>query len=248
MTGTHSLHHIFKPCRRTHRPSREDTHENYFYCCSLFTGPYVYGLWAERISQLHPPAAPGESAGDAVLCCRQRIALCRVLFRDAGSWRIAAALRLLRATGVDSVGGGALQHPCVSLDACAGDHCSGLGGLCTVGAGLPSVPRKLQGHLQREACDAVLNCVAGFVSARLRSTDGKARLQEPVLFCRSPERSRRGSRRVPRHHPQPLVILRQLTLRNAKDPNEGSMHLVEAPATTSHLHRIAPSYMTAKWR
>jgi hypothetical protein len=29
-----------------------------------------------------------------------------------------------------------------------------------VGAGLPSVPRKLQGHLQREACDAAINCVA----------------------------------------------------------------------------------------
>src|SRR5882762_2628942 len=28
------------------------------------------------------------------------------------------------------------------------------------GAGLPSVPRKLQGNLQREACDAAMNCVA----------------------------------------------------------------------------------------
>jgi NAD(P)-dependent dehydrogenase (short-subunit alcohol dehydrogenase family) len=34
------------------------------------------------------------------------------------------------------------------------------GGLCTVATGLPSVPRKLQGHLQREACGAAMNCVA----------------------------------------------------------------------------------------
>jgi hypothetical protein len=59
-----------------------------------------------------------------------------------------------------AAGGGALQHPCVSPDACAGEHSSGSGGLCTVGAGLPSVPPKLQGHLQREACDAAINCVA----------------------------------------------------------------------------------------
>ena len=31
---------------------------------------------------------------------------------------------------------------------------------CAVGAGLSSVPRKLQQHLQREACDAAMNCVA----------------------------------------------------------------------------------------
>src|SRR5580704_2466827 len=133
MTGRRFLRHIFKPCRRTRRLSREETHENYFNCCSLSTGPYVHGLWVERISQLHPPAAPGESAGNAVLCCCERIALCCVLFRSAGSWRTAAALQLLRATCADSVGGGALQHPCVSLDACAGNHCSGSSGLCTVG-------------------------------------------------------------------------------------------------------------------
>src|SRR5580704_5494118 len=114
MTGTRFLHRIFRPCRRTRRLSREDTHENYFNCCSLSTGPYVYGLWAERISQLHPPAAPGESARDSVLGRRQRISLCGVLFRLAGSWRTVTALRLLCATCADSVGGGALQHPCVS--------------------------------------------------------------------------------------------------------------------------------------
>src|SRR5580700_11407768 len=70
--------------------------ENYFDCCSLSTGPYVYGLWVKRISQLHPPAAPGESAGNPVPGCRQHVAFCRVLFRCAGSWRTAVALRLLR--------------------------------------------------------------------------------------------------------------------------------------------------------
>src|SRR5580658_10403028 len=148
MTGTRFLHRIFRLCGRTHRLSREDTYENYFDYCSLPTRPYVYGLWAKWISQLHPPAAPGESTGDAVLCRRERIAFCRILFRAA------------------SARGGALQHPCVSLDAFAGDHCSGSGGLCTVGTGLPSVPRKLQGDLQREACDAAMNCVAVIAASR----------------------------------------------------------------------------------
>jgi len=31
---------------------------------------------------------PGESTGNPVPCCRQRIALCRLLFRCAGSWRL----------------------------------------------------------------------------------------------------------------------------------------------------------------
>src|SRR5882724_10686565 len=108
MTETRSLHRIFKPYRRTRRASREDTHENYFNCCSLSTGPYVYGLWVERISQLHSPAAPGESAGNSVLCCCQRIALCRILLRDAIARRAAVAFGLLRATCADGVGSGAL--------------------------------------------------------------------------------------------------------------------------------------------
>ena len=38
---------------------------------------------------------------------------------------------------------------------------------CAVGTGLSSVPRKLQQHLHREACDAAMNCVAAsFASAR----------------------------------------------------------------------------------
>src|SRR6266481_4071259 len=147
MIGTCFLHRIFRPCRRTRRASREDTHENYFNCCSLSTRPYVHGLWVERISQLHPPAAPGESAGNPVLCCRQRIALCCFLLRDSSARWAAVAFGLLRATCADSVGGGALQHPCVSPDACSGEHCSGSCGLCIVGAGLSSVSRQLQGHL-----------------------------------------------------------------------------------------------------
>src|ERR1700675_2386636 len=170
MTGTHFLHRIFSPCRRTRRPSSEDTHENYFNCCSLPARADLYGLWAEWISHLHPPAAPGESAGNPVLCCRQRIALCRVLFRRAGPWWTAAALRPFRAPCADTACCGALQHPCVSPDACAGEHSSGAGGLCTVGAGLPSVPRKLQQHLQREACDAAMNCVAVIAAIRTASS------------------------------------------------------------------------------
>src|SRR5277367_812599 len=101
MTGTRFLRRIFSPCRRTRRLSREDTHENYFNHRSLSTGPYVYGLWSERISQLHPPAAPDESAGNPVFCCRQRIALCLVFFRRAGPWWTAVALGLLRASCPD---------------------------------------------------------------------------------------------------------------------------------------------------
>src|SRR5258708_22215780 len=157
MIGTCFLHRTFRPCRRTRRASREDTHENYFNCCSLSTRPYVYGLWVERISQLHPPAAAHESAGDSVLCCRERITFCRVLFRRTGPWRTAAALRPFRAPCTDAACRGAVQHPCVSPDPCAGEHSSSSGGLCTVGAGLPSVPRKLQGHLQRETCDSAMN-------------------------------------------------------------------------------------------
>ena len=46
-----------------------------------------------------------------------------------------------------------LQHPCVSPDAFA-RHRSGARGLCSMGAGLSSASRKLQQHLQREACNA----------------------------------------------------------------------------------------------
>jgi hypothetical protein len=51
------LHRTFSLCRRTRRPLREGTHEDYFNCCPLSAGADLYGLWAERISQLHPPAA-----------------------------------------------------------------------------------------------------------------------------------------------------------------------------------------------
>src|SRR5882724_1003935 len=159
MTGTRFLHHTFRPCRRTRRPSKEDTHENYFNCCSLSTGPDVYGLWAERVSQLHSPAAPGESTGTPVPYRRQRIALCCVLFRRASAWRTAATLRLFRAPCTDTACGGALQHPRVSPDDGTGEHCSWSGGLCTVDSGLPAVPPKFQRHLQREGCDAGINGV-----------------------------------------------------------------------------------------
>ena len=80
-----------------------------------------------------------------------------------------------------------IRHPCVSPGACAGEHWSGSGGLCIVGTGLPSVPRKLQGHLHREACDAVMNCVAAIAAIRAarslivtsdRALIGRTRLQD----------------------------------------------------------------------
>src|SRR4029077_6575035 len=158
MTGTRFWPRTFRPCRRTRRFSREDTYENYFDCCSLSTGPYVYGLWLEWISSLYPPAAAGESRGNPVPCCGQRIALRRVLLRAAGAWRTAAVLRIFRATCADTTCCGDLQHPRVPSDDGTGQHRSGSGGLCTVGAGLPAVSRKFQQHLQREASDAYLNC------------------------------------------------------------------------------------------
>src|ERR1700746_4043018 len=77
---------------------REDIHENYFVCCSLFTGPDVYGLWVERIFPLYPPATARESAGVTVFWRHRCIALCRVLLRGAGVWWAVAALRPVRAT------------------------------------------------------------------------------------------------------------------------------------------------------
>src|ERR1700675_4649970 len=147
MTETRFLHHILNLCRPTHRFPKEITHENYFHCCSLCTGPYVYGLWVERVPSLYSSAATGESAGNPVSCRCQRIALCCILFRLAGSWRTAAALRLLRATCADGVGGGALQHPCISPDDGTGQHRARSGRLRVVDSGLSSVPRKFQRHL-----------------------------------------------------------------------------------------------------
>jgi hypothetical protein len=119
-----------------------------------------YDLWAERVPSLYPPAATGESAGNPVPYRRQRIALCRVLLRAAGAWRTAAILRLFRATCADTACCGALQHPRVPSDDGTGQHRSRVGRLRVVDSGLPAVPRKFQGHLQREACDAGINCVA----------------------------------------------------------------------------------------
>src|SRR5580704_12151397 len=108
---------------------REDTHENYFNCCSLFTRPDVYGLWVEWISQLYPPAAAHESAGVTVFWRHRRIALCGVLLRGAGVWWAVAALRPIRATCADTAGCGALQHPGVSPDDVTGHHRAGAGRL-----------------------------------------------------------------------------------------------------------------------
>src|ERR1700733_2579209 len=116
MTGTRFLHRTFRPCRRTRRPPREDTYEDCFDCCALSAGTDVYGLWTERVSSFYPPAATGESGGNPVPCCRQRIALRRVLLRGAGPCWAATALRLFRATCADTGCCGTVQHPCVSPD------------------------------------------------------------------------------------------------------------------------------------
>src|ERR1700732_2271411 len=160
MTGMRFLHRTFSPFRRTRRPPREITHEDCFDFCALPAGADVYGLWAERVSSLYTPAATGESRGNPVPCRRQRIALCRVLLRAAGAWRTAAALRLFRPTCADTACCGALQHPCVSPDDGTGQHHARAGRLRVVDSGLPAVPRKFQAHLQREACDAGINCLA----------------------------------------------------------------------------------------
>src|ERR1700746_1541127 len=101
---------------------RKDTYENYFSCCSLFTGPDVYGLWVERISQLYPPAAAHESAGATVFWRHRRIALCGVLLRGAGVGWAVAALRPIRATCAGTAGCGALQHPGGSHADVTGHH------------------------------------------------------------------------------------------------------------------------------
>src|SRR5260370_3820433 len=166
MTGTRFVLRTVRPCRRTRRPFREGTDEDSFDFCALSAGADVYGLWAERVSSLYPRAATGESAGNPVPYRRQRIALCRVLLRAAGAWRTAAALRLFHATCADTACCGALQHPCVSPDDGTGQHRARAGRLRVVDFGLPAVPRKFQGHVQREACDAGMNCVAAIAAIR----------------------------------------------------------------------------------
>ena len=63
-------------------------------------------------------------------------------------------------TCADTAGCGALQHPGVSPDDVTGHHRACAGRLRVVDSCFPAVPRKFQGHLQREGCDADINCVA----------------------------------------------------------------------------------------
>src|ERR1700733_2783167 len=143
-----------KPSRRRREASRELAYEDCFDCCALSVGADIYRHWAERVSSFYPPAAPGESTDNPVPGCRQRLAFCRILLRGAGPWWAAAALRLFRATCADPTRGGALQPPRVPHNPRAEHRRSRNCGLRAVGPGVPSVPRKLQGDLQREACDA----------------------------------------------------------------------------------------------
>jgi len=63
-------------------------------------------------------------------------------------------------TCADTAGCGALQHPGVSPDDVTGHHRACAGRLRVVDSCFPAVPRKFQGHLQREGCNAGINCVA----------------------------------------------------------------------------------------
>src|SRR5882757_283051 len=128
----------FRPFKRTRRRSkdlRETTYEDCFRHCALSAWADVYGLWPERISQLHPPATTDEPACDTVLCCHQRVAFCRVLLRDAVDWRVAVAFRLLCAARAHGACGGVVQHPCLPPHAVAA-HRSGARRLRAVGARL----------------------------------------------------------------------------------------------------------------
>ena len=71
-------------------------------------------------------------------------------FAGQVSWWAVAALRPICATCADTAGCGALQHPGVSPDDVTGHHRAGSGRLRVVDSGFPAVPRKFQGHLQRE--------------------------------------------------------------------------------------------------
>src|SRR5579859_1754896 len=118
----------------------------------------VFGLNG-FLNFIHQPP-PHESTGVTVFWRHHGIAFCRVLLRGATSWWAVAALRPIRATCADTAGCGAVQHLGVSPDDVTGYYRAGSGRFRVVDSGFPAVPRKFQGHLQREGCDAGINCVA----------------------------------------------------------------------------------------
>src|ERR1700677_4768430 len=97
MTGTRFLRRISRRCRLTRTALKELPHEDGCHRFPLSPGTDLYGLRAERISQLHPPAAAAESAGHSVFRLRQRIAFRRVLLRDSTARWDTVAFGLLRA-------------------------------------------------------------------------------------------------------------------------------------------------------
>src|SRR6266481_2899790 len=76
---------------------KETKDEDSFNYCALFTWTDVYSLWPGRLSQFHPSDTADESACDPVLRRHQYVTFCCVLLRGATDWRVAFALRLLRA-------------------------------------------------------------------------------------------------------------------------------------------------------
>ena len=82
----------------------------------LFT---VFGLNG-FLNFIHQPP-PTNPLAHPVLRRRQCVAFCRVLLRGAVDWRAAFAFGLLCTARAYAACGGAVQHPRVSSDACAGD-------------------------------------------------------------------------------------------------------------------------------
>src|SRR5579859_3158241 len=151
--------HIFKSCNRTRRRSNGDEHENSFYHRALSAWADLYSLRPERLSQLHSSTTADEPACDSVLRCHQCLTLRRVLLRSPVDWRAAVAFGLLCTARSYAACGRAIQHPRVSSDACAGEHCSGTGSLCSVGLGLPAISRQLQ---RCSSCEARGAGIVGF--------------------------------------------------------------------------------------
>src|SRR5579863_3352726 len=133
--------HTFKSCNRTRRQPKGDEHENSFYHRALSAWADLYSLRPERLSQLHPSTTADEPACDSVLRCHQCVTFRRVLLRSAADWRAAAAFGLVCTARAYGACGRVVQHPRVSSDACACEHRSGTGILCSLDPGLPAISR-----------------------------------------------------------------------------------------------------------
>jgi len=112
----------------------------------MFTGLGLNGFL------LYPPAATGESRGNPVPCCGQRIALRRVFLRRCRCLADCCYLRLFRATCAGHCLLRSLQHLAFHLTM-APATIAPRWSLRVVDSGLSSVRESFR-HLQREACEA----------------------------------------------------------------------------------------------